>query len=331
MAKNKTKVRGSAEFSSLHTATKELCLTYTWLILLWDAEVWIEALNECWAKPFAAKSVNVCLPSRRLLEQLNHGRQNQSKGSNVLIFHVIYLCLCKKWDDFPHLASFMFLLFLCPLYSVWDVSSGGERWGTPSTFVWHLIKTHFYVVFFFVFVVQLLWSKRDVRHEWTPSIPLLWKNILHTTVYELGIVEQPRDAARECGQDVGTVCGSFPAPVSLILNVNQRDWQTLSPWPPGPCSEHSWQRLVYLRVSVANSYLCLIFLMFVHTFFFKNRWNWSVPQYSAAINRVPVLGLEGEPGVWRAQPHSAGEQEAGQGPGESVTQWVAAAHPYNKC
>ncbi len=41
---------------------------------------------------------------------------------------------------------------------------------------------------------------------------------------------------------------------------------------------------------------------------------------SAAVNRVPVLGLEGEPGLRRAQPHSAGEQEAGQGPGEPVTQ-----------
>lgn len=46
---------------------------------------------------------------------------------------------------------------------------------------------------------------------------------------------------------------------------------------------------------------------------------------SAAVDRVPVLGLEGEPGLWRAQPHSAGEQEAGQGSGESVTQWVAKA------
>ncbi len=46
---------------------------------------------------------------------------------------------------------------------------------------------------------------------------------------------------------------------------------------------------------------------------------------SAAVNRVPVLGLEGEPGLWRAQPHSAGEQEAGQGSGKPVTQWVAKA------
>lgn len=149
--KNKTKVRGSTEFSSLHIVTKGLCLTFTWLIFLWDAEVWTEALTllECWAQPFAAKSVNVCLPSRWLLEQLNHGRQNNSRGSKVLIFHVIYLCLCKKMDDFPHLASFMFLLFLYPLYSVWDVSSVGEQWGTSSTFVWHLIKTHFYVLFCF--------------------------------------------------------------------------------------------------------------------------------------------------------------------------------------
>lgn len=43
------------------------------------------------------------------------------------------------------------------------------------------------------------------------------------SIYELGIVEQSRDAARGCGQDVGTVCGSFPAPVSVISNVNQRD------------------------------------------------------------------------------------------------------------
>lgn len=40
---------------------------------------------------------------------------------------------------------------------------------------------------------------------------------------------------------------------------------------------------------------------------------------SAAVSRVPVVGLEGESGLRRAQPHSAGEQEAGQGPGEPVT------------
>lgn len=190
-------------------------------------KVWIGALSllECWAQPFAADSVNVCLPSRRLLEQLNRGRQNKSRGSKVLIFHVIYLCLCQKRDDFPHLASFMFLLFLYPLYSVWDVASGGERWGTRSTFVWHLIKTRFYVLFCF-----LSFSCFGVKGTLDMN-ELLWKNILNTTVYELGIVEQPRDAARGCGQGVGTVCGSFPAPLSLILNVNQRDWQTLS--PPG--------------------------------------------------------------------------------------------------
>ena len=46
---------------------------------------------------------------------------------------------------------------------------------------------------------------------------------------------------------------------------------------------------------------------------------------SAAFSRVPRLGLEGESGLWRAQPHLAGEQEAGQGPGEPVPQWVSAA------
>lgn len=37
--KNKTKVTGSTEFSSLHTVIKGLCLTFTWLILLRDAKV----------------------------------------------------------------------------------------------------------------------------------------------------------------------------------------------------------------------------------------------------------------------------------------------------
>lgn len=41
---------------------------------------------------------------------------------------------------------------------------------------------------------------------------------------------------------------------------------------------------------------------------------------SAAVDPVPILGLEGEPGLRRAEPHSAGEQEAGQSPGESVAE-----------
>lgn len=45
---------------------------------------------------------------------------------------------------------------------------------------------------------------------------------------------------------------------------------------------------------------------------------------SAAVGRVPVLGLEGKPRLRWAQPHLAGEQEARQSPGEPVTQWVAA-------
>lgn len=46
----------------------------------------------------------------------------------------------------------------------------------------------------------------------------------------------------------------------------------------------------------------------------------AVSLSSAAVGRAPVLGLEGEPGLRRAQPHPAGEQKAGEGLGEPVTQ-----------
>lgn len=46
----------------------------------------------------------------------------------------------------------------------------------------------------------------------------------------------------------------------------------------------------------------------------------AVSLSSAAVGRAPVLGLEGEPGLRRAQPHPAGEQKAGEGLGEPVAQ-----------
>lgn len=112
----------------------------------------------------------------------------------------------------------------------------------------------------------------------------------------------------------------------LFLNVNQRDWQTPSIHPPPPPrwpSSTQPSRETCLRICPRSSFGREAPRF--HTS--PNGVNIAllcacVRSHSAAVHRVPVLGLEGEPGLWRAQPHPAGEQEAGQGPGESVTQWV---------
>lgn len=149
--KNKTKVKGSTEFSSLHTVTKGLCLTFTWLILLWAAKVWTEALTllECWAQPFAARSVNVCLPSLRLLEQLNHGRQNRSRGSKVLIFHVFLFVFVQKegWLSTPRIIY----VSLIPISFIFCLSRL-RRWtvgGHPAHLFGISSKPAFYVLFLF--------------------------------------------------------------------------------------------------------------------------------------------------------------------------------------
>lgn len=69
-------------------------------------------------------------------------------------------------------------------------------------------------------------------------------------------------------------------------------------------------------------YAVLSFLMWLECWMHAKplkRERDAVPS-SATLHRVPGLGLEGEPGLRRAQPHPAGEQEAGQGPGEPVAQ-----------
>lgn len=83
--------------------------------------------------------MDVCQQSLRLLEQLNHDRQNKSRVSKVLIFHITYLCgMEEKRDDFPHLASFMFLLLLLYILSEMSlqaVNGGGHAahlFGIPS-------------------------------------------------------------------------------------------------------------------------------------------------------------------------------------------------------
>lgn len=129
----------------------------------------------------------------------------------------------------------------------------------------------------------------------------------------------------------GQYVGHFLLPPKLFLNLNQRGWQALSAGLH-PAAELGREMFTFLHV--------FPFHVLIHKILFgqtciqpwlketgerAQRLAWrAVSLSSAAVGGVPVLGLEGESGLWRAQPHPAGEQKAGEGLGEPVAQWVDA-------
>lgn len=94
----------------------------------------------------------------------------------------------------------------------------------------------------------------------------------------------------------------------------------------GPISTKMWHlEMKYLILCSSDQWECGGFFCSQcesvwSDFFFLSRNNFVFVMPSAAVHRVPTLGLEGESGLWRAQSHPAGEQEAGQSLGESVSQ-----------
>lgn len=174
-------------------------------------------------------------------------------------------------------------------------------------------------------------------------------------------------AARGREQDISNICGSFPAPVWVILLIKETDrhcplasvQSALCLWKPH--CDFSAKVSISLHPAVIHKVVfgqiesqagvfadCSMVICTFHRVsshpFHNTYTKWICDAFgcadvncmfasvmtSASVNRVPALGLEGEQGLWWAQPHFAGEQEARQGPGEPVAQWVAATQQ-NAC
>ena len=134
-----------------------------------------------------------------------------------------------------------------------------------------------------------------------------------------------------CELSVHVYVGHFLLPPKLFLNLNQRGWQALS---AGLHPATELGREIFTLLHVFPFHVLIHKLLFgqarIHLCLSETGERAgrlalrAASLSSAAVGRVPVLGLEGESGLWRAQPHPAGEQKAGEGLGEPVAQWVDA-------